>query len=66
MALKLEPDQICQFRHGCQYAENCKGTMRRPYPFVCDYVDDHGNIQEGKVRLKEDITGRMKIIMESE
>jgi len=70
MSLLLKPTQICPYRSTCKYAYDasgnfCQGTVIRDIDFVCDYVNDRGEISnEGKARLSQDRTGRMKVIME--
>ena len=38
--------------------------MKRDFVFICDWVDNHGNIEEGHIRNKLDLTGKMKVITE--
>ena len=53
----------------CKYNNDgsCNGASeRRTNSFVCDFVDEYGNILEtGHVRNPMDLTGNMKVIMEA-
>ena len=69
MSLKLEPNEVCPHSNVCPYAEDpttgqfCQGTVARKHPFVCDYVQN-GRISEGTMRNRNDLTGRMKVLVE--
>lgn len=69
MSLKLEPTEICPHSNTCPYAQNnptgqfCQGTVVRKHVFVCDYVQG-GRVTEGTMRNRNDLTGRMKVIVD--
>ncbi len=63
--LIIEAGEICFFGKICSQSDVCQGLKRnRQTKFYCDHVDEHGNIINNKVRLKEDQTGKMRVLME--
>ena len=67
--LVLKEKEVCPYGARCPYASNgsnyCQGTNPlRTYIFNCTFVDDSGNIAEGKNRVGADITGKMIILNE--
>lgn len=62
--LILEAGEICPYRNECQHSATCSGSRKdRKYKFTCNFVDTYGNISDG-VRLKDDQTGKMRVILE--
>lgn len=63
--LILEIGEICKFGFNCPYKETCQGLKQnRNYKFTCNFIDRNNNIINDKVRLKDDQTGNMRVIME--
>ena len=66
--MMLEAKQVCHLGEGCPYNEpygRCYGVRsERPNAFQCDYVVNGQIIRDGGVRLPQDQTGKMKVIME--
>ena len=64
----LESKQVCHLGNGCPYNEpygNCMGVhSERSTKFQCDYVMNGQIIRDAGVRLPQDQTGKMKVIME--
>ncbi len=64
--LILKENEICPFMDTCPYNEGiCHGAKaNRNRVFTCEYVVD-GKFLKGQAnRLSEDVTGKMKVIME--
>lgn len=62
--LILEIGEICKFGFKCPYAETCQGLKKnRLNKFTCSFRDKNNNIMNGEIRLKDDQTGKMKVIM---
>jgi len=66
--LKLKANQVCPYSNKCPYADGpngvCYGTRSdRDITFMCNFIDDHGNIHENRFRNPLDKTGNQKIIM---
>jgi hypothetical protein len=63
----LEAGEICPYAERCQYnitPNQCQGAnLNRKNQFKCSYVDN-GIIENGGVRLPQDKTGQMKIIID--
>ncbi len=61
----LKEHQVCPEKARCPHADGCYGTNKeRSNKFTCEFIDDDGNINEGGVRIPQDKTGKMKVIME--
>lgn len=68
----LKKNKTCPFSNKCKYHNMssqhtfCQGTNpSRSTDFNCDYINDRGQfIKEGTTRSSNDITGKMKLIME--
>ena len=62
----LKENEVCPHGLVCKYNYNgeCRGAdTNRPYVFTCEYIVN-GKIVDGKTRLREDKTGRMRVLME--
>lgn len=71
MAMILEKGKICPYADSCPYNrsvsgnENCYGARsNRDTEFICEYVVDGKIIENAGVRLPQDKTGKLKILME--
>lgn len=68
MTMILEVRQVCHLANSCPYNDpygTCHGCHAdRPREFHCDYVVNGQLIRDAGVRLPQDKTGRMKVIME--
>lgn len=69
--LVLEAGQICPYGNSCPYNNNnvrasiCQGTLKsRNNKFTCEFVVNGQLIKDMGVRLPEDKTGKMKIIID--
>jgi len=66
MSLILEAGVVCPYSNNCPHNTNheCWGAKKdRPMGFNCSYVKNGKIITDG-TRLREDQTGKMKILME--
>jgi hypothetical protein len=65
--LRLKENEVCPYGSYCPYnkTNSCLGARpNRQYKFTCNYVIN-GQIVEGQpIRLNQDKTGQMKVIME--
>ena len=65
--LILEAGEICPYAERCQYntsSNQCQGaSSNRNNQFKCLYVKD-GIIEDGGIRLPQDKTGQMKVIID--
>lgn len=65
--LVLKENEVCPHANQCPHNEmnNCYGARAgRNNIFTCEFIDNNGNILTNRVRLSEDKTGKMKVIME--
>ena len=71
--LILKENEVCPYKDICKYnVENingmfCNGAQEnRKCKFVCEYVDNNGNILENNaIRNGNDLNGKMNIILEN-
>ena len=71
MVMILEKNKICPYKESCPYNRGSNGVGKcfgarenRDTEFFCEYVVDGKIIKNGGVRLSQDKTGKMKILME--
>lgn len=71
MSMKLLPNEVCPLMNTCKYANNdttktiCQGiNPLRNSIFICDFLNNNGEIQENRFRNSFDQTGKMKVILE--
>lgn len=71
MVMVLEKYKVCPYRESCPYnrstggEERCFGAKEnRDTEFFCEYVVNGKIIKDAGVRLPQDKTGKMKILME--
>lgn len=64
----LQENEICPYSNNCPYNVNntCKGAVTRNNEFSCYYVNDDGSFKkDGVIRNENDVTGKMKVLMEN-
>lgn len=64
----LQENEICKYSNKCPYNCNntCRGTVVRKYQFSCVYIQEDGTfVDNGIIRNENDVTGKMKVIMEN-
>ena len=67
MPMILEANKVCPFANTCPYNKSgvCYGARSdRENEFCCDYVVNGKIIKDAGIRLPQDKTGKMKVIME--
>lgn len=71
MVMVLEKYKVCPYGASCLYnrsmgeAGKCFGAREnRDTEFFCEYVVNGKIIKDGGIRLPQDKTGKMKILME--
>jgi hypothetical protein len=71
--LLLKENEVCPHSYKCPYHNPkgmmsgafCRGADRlRKATFTCSFVQDDGTISDGYLRNQNDVTGRMKILVE--
>ena len=71
--LILQPKEVCPYSLRCSYVTHayvidaypCQGmNPNRDTVFTCDFVKENGIIEGGYQRNPNDMTGKMKVIME--
>jgi hypothetical protein len=67
MVMVLEKNKVCPYANKCPYnvGEKCYGAREnRDTEFFCEFVVDGKIIENRGVRLSQDKTGKMKILVE--
>jgi len=71
MAMILEKGKVCPYAEICPYNrsltgdEKCYGARPdRDTEFICEFVVDGKIVENAGVRLPQDKTGKMKVLME--
>lgn len=63
--LVLMENEICRLAPKCPHREGCWGAKpNRDNKFMCEFVDNFGNIREDCYRNPHDKTGKMNVILE--
>jgi len=72
--LILQPKEVCPYSLRCSYITHgsyvidtypCQGmNPKRGVVFQCEFVKENGIIEGGYQRNPNDLTGKMKVIME--
>ena len=65
--LILKENEICPHRYNCPYNKENQchgGKANRNHVFTCNYISNGVFLEDQADRLSQDVTGKMKVIME--